>query len=482
MNEPQMRVRFVRWLFCFCIFATGSAVAQQRPPNVVLLVADDLGYGELGCQGNSEIPTPHIDSIAAEGIRFTQGYVTAPFCSASRAGFLTGRYQARFGYDFNPIGARNEEPGAGLPATEKTIAQLLHDVGYATALIGKWHLGGTAAYHPLRRGFDEFFGFTHEGHYFVPPPYDGATTMLRRRSLPGGSRGRWQSSDGTLVLSTHMGYDEPAYDANNPIVRNSQPVVENEYLTDALTREAVRFIRRNQARPFFLYLAYNAVHSPLQAQTRYMDRFRRIDDIHRRIFAAMLANLDDSVGTVLEELEGARLLENTLVVFFSDNGGPTRELTSSNRPLRGEKGNLYEGGIRVPMLCQWTGRLPAGFVYDRPVTSLDMSATAVTAGGGKPAEDQPLDGVDLLPFLEGTVQNRPHERMFWRVGRRAALRLGDWKAVRNTRSEAGPWELYNVSQDISEASDLARDRPAKLEELRAAWESINAEMAEPIRW
>ncbi|MFT4558418.1 MAG: arylsulfatase A-like enzyme, partial [Planctomycetaceae bacterium] len=227
----------------------------SRRPNIVLLFADDLGYGELGCQGNAEIPTPNIDSIAADGIRFTSGYVTAPFCSASRAGLLTGRYQTRFGYEFNPIGADNEDPNAGLPPSQKTIANHLHDAGYTTGLIGKWHLGGTAKYHPYRRGFDEFFGFMHEGHYFVPPPYDGVTTMLRRRALPTRESGRWTSRDGRMVLSTHMGYDEPAYDANNPILRGSQPVVEHEYLTNALTREAVDFIDRNHDRPFFLYLS-----------------------------------------------------------------------------------------------------------------------------------------------------------------------------------------------------------------------------------
>ena len=242
--------------------SSDNASPAQRP-NIVVLFADDLGYGELGCQGNPEIPTPHIDSIAGEGVRFTAGYVTGPNCSPSRAGLLTGRTPTRFGYEFNPTGARNEEPGFGLPPEEVTIAEALHDAGYTTGLIGKWHQGGAAKYHPFRHGFDEFFGFTHEGHYFVPPPYKGVTTMLRRKTLPDGGKGRWIGKKG-LIYSTHMGYDEPDYDANNPIVRGGQPVVENEYLTDALTREAVDFIDRHDDKPFFLLLAYNAVHSPLQ--------------------------------------------------------------------------------------------------------------------------------------------------------------------------------------------------------------------------
>ena len=198
---------FASVAFAWTLMTCAFAAALDRQPNIVLLVADDLGYGELGCQGNQQIPTPNIDAIAEQGVRFTNGYVTAAFCAASRAGLLTGRYQTRFGFEFNPIGASNEDPKAGLPVSEPTLADALHDVGYTTALIGKWHLGGTAHYHPQRRGFDEFFGFLHEGHYFVQPPYSGVSTMLRRKALPGNATGRWVSSDERLVYSTHMGYD-----------------------------------------------------------------------------------------------------------------------------------------------------------------------------------------------------------------------------------------------------------------------------------
>ena len=220
---------------------------------------------------------------------FTDGYVTAPYCSASRAGLLSGRYQTRFGYEFNPTGHYNHEPLAGLPSAEKTLAALLRDVGYTTALIGKWHLGAQPRNFPLHRGFDEFFGFLHEGHYYAPPPYRGMTTMLRRKALPDGGKGRWMSAAGDLIYSTHMGYVEPDYDANNPIYRGGQPIEETEYLTDALTREAVDFIDRQQDKPFFLYLAYNAVHSPLQAPAETMQKFEKIEDVQRRIFAGMLS-------------------------------------------------------------------------------------------------------------------------------------------------------------------------------------------------
>jgi len=454
--------------------------AADRQPNIIILFADDLGYGELGCQGNPEIPTPHIDSIAAHGVRFTAGYVAGPNCSPSRAGLLTGRTPTRFGYEFNPTGARNEEPGFGLPPEEVTIAEALHDAGYTTGLIGKWHQGGSAKYHPFRHGFDEFFGFTHEGHYFVPPPYKGVTTMLRRRTLPGGGKGRWIGKKG-LIYSTHMGYDEPDYDASNPIVRGGQPVVETEYLTDALTREAVDFIDRHDDKPFLLYLAYNAVHSPLQGADAYMKKFSHIKDIQRRIFAAMLANMDDSVGAVLEQLRKSGLEENTLVFFLSDNGGPTRELTSSNRPLRGEKGQMYEGAIRVPFMVQWKGRLAPGNVYDKPVSSMDIFATASVVAGAELPEQ--VEGVNLLPYLSGKDRSRPHQTLFWRQGGKTALRHGDWKLVRmgrKIRPKSAQWELYDLLKDRSEEKNLASSKPELLTELVEIWEQMNAEMSTPL--
>jgi len=458
--------------------AQPSATAE-RPPSVVVIFVDDLGYGELGCQGNREIPTENIDSLAAAGVRFTDGYVTASYCSPSRAGLLTGRYQTRFGYELNPVGAHNQDPRAGLPGSEVTLAAHLRDAGYATALIGKWHLGGTAAYHPLRRGFDEFFGFLHEGHFYVPPPYHGVTTMLRRKALPGGGRGR--AVDGRLIHTTHMGHNEPPYDAGNPILRGGQPVVEPAYLTDALTREAVDFIGRHRRRPFFLYLAYNAVHSPLQAADAYMERFAHIEDVHRRIFAAMLANLDDGVGRVLEKLRDEKIEEKTLVFFISDNGGPTRELTSSNAPLRGGKGEVYEGGIRVPFLVQWKGRIPGGRLYRHPVISLDVYATAASVADAPVPTGRPIDGVDLLPYLTGRRDDRPHETLFWRMGPRTALRTGDWKLVRNAKPGGdSPWELYDLAADITESNDLAPRQPEKLRELVRIWRQLNGEMIEPI--
>ena len=456
-----------------CTFAFGATAPR---PNVVFIVADDLGYGELGCYGGRDIPTPQLDALAAGGVRFTNGYVTAPFCAASRAALLTGRYQTRFGFEFNPIGAKNAAPGIGLPVAEKTVADHLRDTGYATALVGKWHLWGTAEFHPQRRGFDEFFGFLHEGHTYVPAPWHGVTTWLRRRALPDAGRGRWTSPDGRIVWSTHLNTNEPDYDADNPILRNSQPADERGNLTDAFTREACDFIGRHRAQPFFLYLAYNAVHSPMQGADAYLQRFAHIEDIHRRIFAAMLAQLDDSVGQVLARLRETGVADRTLIVFLSDNGGPTKELTSSNAPLRGGKGELREGGIRVPFIASWSGRIPAGRVVDDPVGAMDATAAALEVAGVQRGKFK-LDGVSLLPLLTTQTKPDPGRALFWRVGKKNALRRGDWKLIR----EGAAWQLYDLTRDIGETNDLAAQEPARVKQLASLWDEWNAQQIEP-RW
>jgi arylsulfatase B len=275
-----------------------------------------------------------------------------------------------------------------------------------------------------------------------------------------------------------MGSLEPDYDADNPLLRGSQPVNETANLTDVFTREAVDFIQRHASQPFFLYLAYNAVHSPLQADDRYLERFRAIPDLHRRIFAAMLAQLDDGVGRVLAALREARLEENTLVVFLADNGGATRELTSSNAPLRGEKGQFFEGGLRVPFVVRWPARLPAGKVVDTPVISLDLTATALAAGNARVTADL-LDGRDLLPLV--TRGETPERTFYWRAGPRRALRDGDWKIVRHgAGAQAGPWQLFNLAADVSERTDLAAQQPERVAELVARWEKWSAAQAAPL--
>ena len=422
-----------------------------RRPNVLLIFVDDLGYGELGCQGNPQIPTPHIDALAERGIRLTSGYVSAPYCSPSRAGLLTGRYQTRFGHERNFIGRQNLDPAIGLPTSERTLGDALRDAGYATGLVGKWHLGGAPKYHPQARGFDEFFGFLHEGHFYVPPPYEGVVSHLREK--------------------------EPPYDANNPVLRGHKEVRETEYLTDALTREALAFIDRHRDEPFFLYLSYNAIHSPMQARREDVKRFSHIKDPHRHVFAGMLASLDDGVGRVMDRLRTLGLERDTLVFFISDNGGPTAELTSSNAPLRGGKGQLWEGGIRIPFIIHWPGHLPEGVTDDRPVIALDAYPTALAAAGVAPERDRTIDGVNLLPYLAGDHDGLPHETLFWRYRDRVALRRGNWKLIRQDR----PFRLFDLSRDIGESEDLIDKRPDVAAELRRALEAINGQMVRP-RW
>ena len=466
-------------LLALTLAAPRAGEEPPARPNVVLLIADDLGWGECGFQhgpgsrGAGAVPTPHLDALAAAGVRFTQGYVTASYCSPSRAGLLTGRVQTEFGHEANPTGVYNDFEAAGLPASQRTLADAMRARGYATALIGKWHLGGHPAAHPLRRGFDRFYGFLHEGH-----GYGGRSPVafLRRKTLPDGrTSGVWANAAGDLFLNADAPIDEPPYDANNPVLDGGAPVAAHDYLTDALTAEATDFLDAAAGRPFFLCVSYSAVHSPMQAARDDYDAFPHIADPHRRVFAGMLKSLDDSVGELRAELERRGLTETTLVLFLSDNGGPTAELTSTNEPLRGGKGSLYEGGVRVPMLAAWPGVLPAGEDYEEPAWSLDLAATALAAAGG--AVPEAWDGENLLPALAGDAEPPADRNFYWRMEDTTALRSGDLKLVRPRRSET--WELYDLAADPAESRDLAADRPHDLARLVAAWEARDAEMAPP---
>ena len=418
--------------------AAPALPAAAGKPNIVLIVADDLGYGELSCQGAKDISTPNIDLIARSGVRFTNGYVSCPVCSPTRAGLMTGRYQQRFGHEFNPGPEEQAQDEFGLPLTETTIANRLKSLGYATGMVGKWHLGYKPELHPMKRGFDEFFGFLGGAHQYLE-------TSARRTAR---------------------------------IMRGTEIIAEKEYLTDALAREAVAFIDRRKAASFFLYLPFNAVHAPLEAIEKYLDRFASVADLRRRTFLAMQSAMDDAVGRVLSKLRQEKLEENTLIFFISDNGGPTLSTSSGNGPLRGYKGMVLEGGIRVPYMVQWKGRIPAGKISDQPVISLDIHPTAVAAAGGSIPASAKLDGVNLLPHLAAKAAGQPHEALFWRFGPQAAIRKGNWKV--DMLAGAAP-QLFNLAEDIGEAKDLASAQPEKLRELKAAYDAWNAQLAEP-KW
>jgi len=455
-----------------------AITAEQKKPNIIILFADDLGYGELGCQGNHEIPTPHIDSIAKNGVRFTNGYVTAPVCAPSRAGFMSGRHQSRFGWNINVMPHTIPHSEFGIPSSETTIAERMKGAGYRTGLIGKWHLGSRKDFNPIRHGFDYFFGFAHEGRYFVRPPYNGVTTLLRKEPLPKGAKNFQPFSPEGKLIYHDLLRNEPLYDLNNPILRGDNIVEEKRYLTDAFTDEAVQFIDREKDKPFFLFLSYNAVHSPLQGADAYMKRMEHIPDIHRRIFAAMLSNIDDSVGSVLAKLKEDKLEEDTLIFFLSDNGGPTKELTSSNSPLKGFKGQFFEGGIRVPFLAQWKGTIPPGQTFNHPVISLDIYASAAAQAGLKLTSKE-TDGVDLVPFLKEEKPDVPHKQLFWDFKTDGAFREGDWKIVKIRNK----WFLYNLANDISEEKNLSKQEPEKFKDLLHKWTALRETMPvyQPIK-
>jgi arylsulfatase A-like enzyme len=429
--------------------AAHVAGAQTRRPNIVFIVADDMGYGDVGFQGSKDIPTPNIDALARGGVRFTDAYVTGPYCSPTRAGLMTGRYPQRFGHEFN-IGMVPAHADAGLPLSEVTLANRLHNAGYRTAIIGKWHLGSAERFRPRTRGFDEFFGFLAGGH-------------------------------------TYLGQTE-----QNPIYDNDSVAAATSvsYTTDDFTTRAVDFVQRNKDRPFFLYLAYNAVHTPVQAPDKYLSRFANLTG-QRRTYAAMLSAMDDGVGRVMEALRSTGIEENTLVVFFSDNGGPTTVGSvngSSNGPLRGSKRETWEGGIRVPMVLYWKGRVRAGASYSQPVIQLDLHPTALAAAGIATRAEWKLDGVDLFPFVDGRVTTAPHDALYWRLGATMAIRSGDWKLVKMSdtgfftmpdKIDLSGAELYNVRADIGEKNNVAPQERARANALRDEWLRWAKELAAP---
>jgi arylsulfatase A-like enzyme len=441
------------WLglfFTLTLVAQANAQGAPKRPNVVVVLADDVGYSDVGVYGGRDIPTPNLDSLARNGVRCTNAYVSGPYCSPTRAGLLTGRYQQRFGHEFNE-GTGNRDK-FGLPLPEATFADRMRALGYATCAIGKWHLGYAPEFRPTKRGFDEFYGTLANTPFFHPQLVDSRVGPDPRR------------------------VEEATF-----------------YTTDAFADRAVEYITKHKDTPFFLYLPFNACHVPSQATAKYLDRFKAIEAKERQAYAAMLSALDDAVGRILEALRQQRLEENTLIFFLSDNGGPMTKMGpngSNNRPLKGQKGDTWEGGIRVPFVVQWKGRLPAGKVYDPPVIQLDLLATAVAAAGGAVAADWKLDGVNLLPYLEGKAGGQPHPTLYWRFGPQWAIRQGDWKLVQGYdyaaanqgpvyQTQVTPPQLFHLADDLGETKDLAAQHPDRVKALQAAWQAWNKELAQP---
>jgi arylsulfatase A-like enzyme len=406
-----------------------------RPPNVVLIVADDLGYADVGFHGCKDIPTPHLDALAKAGVVCTNGYVTCPVCAPTRAGLLTGRYQQRLGFEDNAWSAK-----VGLSPAATTVSDALKSAGYSTFAVGKWHLGQLPQFRPLVRGFTDHYGFLGGGRSFLP----------------------LKESQGVAFV--------PKDPDQVDLWRNGTRVADPAYVTDAFGAEAAAYVARHKADPFFIYLAFNAPHVPLQATDKYLRRFPGLTGA-RRTYAAMVSAVDDAVGRVCDALRAEGLERDTLIFFLSDNGGHPPANAARNDPLRGQKGTVYEGGIRVPFVVKWTGRLPAGVTYADPVVCLDVAATALAAAGVKPPKDGPLDGVDLVPHLRGEAATPPHETLYWRFIDHRAVRHGRWKL---TGPAGGPEGLFDLSADVSESRDVSAANPdvvRRLRELYAGWEA-----------
>ncbi len=419
---------------------------KKEKPNVIVILTDDQGYGDVGFNGCTDIPTPNIDRIAKNGVVFRNAYVSYSVCAPSRAGLITGRYQDRFGYSRNPL-YKPFDPQIGVSLNEQMLPDLLQKSGYKTMAIGKWHLGAHEQFRPWNRGFNEFFGFLGGGHRYFPEDY----TNLHQDSAK-----------------------DEAQSYRTKIIFNKKVVEESEYLTDAFSREAVSFIDRNKQQPFFLYLAYNAPHAPLQASQKYLDRFTQIKDPRRKTYAAMVSAVDDGVGAVLDKLQQLNLTENTIVIFLSDNGGPEKDNASDNGALRGGKGSLFEGGIRVPFAIQWPRQISAGIEYQQPIISLDIFATVAANVEGSAKPKNALDGVDLLPYLKGIKKDSPHAFLFWRQYDQKNYAVIHQSGFKEMILKDSNVSMYNLKMEIGEQTNVAEKNNSLLQQMeqqRKKWEA-----------
>lgn len=417
-----------------CINKSGQSDSRvpERPPNIIILLVDDAGYADFGFMGSKDLETPNIDKLADRGVVFTDAHVSATVCAPSRAGLITGRYQQRFGHECNipPY-------GLGMDTTEVTLAYVLKDAGYATAIFGKWHLGLSPPYHPCNRGFDEFFGFLGGSRSYFP--YEDTMKVVKERLL----LHNWERA----------GFDG--------------------YLTDVLGEKAIKFIDENKKQPFFIFLSFNAVHTPMHAKKEHLEKYK---DHPRRELAAMTWSLDENIGKVIDKLEQEGLMNNTLIFFLSDNGGATNN-QSSCAPLKGWKGNKFEGGHRVPFFSVWPEQIPGGGKIDGIISSLDIFTTSVNAAGIEEHEGKRPDGINLLPYLTGDLVGDPHARLYWRKDKMAAAREGNYKLI---RLDGYGSRMYNLENDLGETIDLHENQSEKFNELKNGLSSWESGLIEPL--
>jgi arylsulfatase A-like enzyme len=463
--------------------STPTAAPADRPPNIIVILADDLGFNDIslnGGLGNGTVRTPNIDGLAQTGAVLATGYAGNATCSPSRAALMTGRYPTRFGFEFTAVpvqlaqliptlAPRDDGPRPvfrkdrvaetppyeqmGVPTTEITLAELLRGRGYHTLHLGKWHLGETDGMRPEDQGFDESLGFMVGAQMFLPA--NDPNVVNSRQDFDPIDKFLWAN----LPYSVQYNGGERFHP--------------DAYMTDYLTDEALAGIRANRNRPFFMYLAYNAPHTPLQALKSDYDALSHITNHRERVYAAMIVALDRGVGRIMAELKAQGLDENTLVVFTSDNGGANYlGLPQINKPFRGWKLTFFEGGIRVPYMMHWPSRIPAGARLAAPVSHFDIYATAAAAAGAALPTDRRMDGVDLTPFLSGQAPGRPHQSLFWRSGGYRVVRSGDWKLQVLDRPSR-TW-LFDLATDPTEQRDLSARRPDVVAALKAELEAHNA--------
>ena len=470
-----------------------AIVAASSKPNIIVILADDLGYADISAYKINRFQTPNIDRIGMQGVRFTDSYATAPVCGPSRAGLMTGRYQDRFGFEYNNGGAQRDlAQGLGLAIGEVTIAQLLKDAGYHTGMIGKWHLGSQQQFYPMNRGFDDFVGFLPGETSYIDPKQPGVHASF-------GPIGDDALSSEALsnVSDVDLGFKSDKIagtfsrgplgqvieGADHHVIHN-----EDEYLTDYFGDRAADYIQRNSksGKPYFLYLAFNAVHAPHMVTAKYYDRFPQIKDHQMRVYAAMVASLDDQVGRVLDAVDASGQAKKTIIYFASDNGCAAYfPGLCSCTPLRGGKLSHYEGGVRVPLMMRWPGHIKSGTVYRNVVSLLDILPTSVDAAGGRLPADRIYDGVNLMPYLDGNKTGSPHDMLAWRRLPLFSIRQGDWKLWESVDDKTGKYGdyklLFNLKDDLNETTNLADKDPQKVKELESLVHQWAKAMTDP-KW
>jgi len=460
----------------------------ERKPNIIILLADDLGKYDISLYGGKTTPTPQIDSLAASGVTFTDGYVSAPICSPSRAGLLTGRYQERFGHEYQPgdrypknnleyygfkylintdgwrLNPKINYPNAasiatqGLPQSEITFADLAKKEGYSTAIIGKWHLGHNKGFFPLDRGFDYHYGFYQAFSLYVPEDDNPDIINHHHKDF----------TDKTIWGNGRVGIGQ--------IRRDTTIIQEKAYLTEKFAEEAEAFIDKNKTKPFLLYVPFNAPHTPFQVRKKYYDRFPNIKDENKRVYFAMISALDDAIGRIREKVKKEGLEENTIIIFASDNGGADYTFATTNAPLKGGKFSHFEGGINVPFALSWKGKIKPHTIYKTPVSTLDIFSTiAAVTHSGLP-KDRIYDGVNLIDVVNNNKE--AHKTLYWRSGDAKAIRSGDWKLIISGKTHE-EW-LYNLANDKSETTDLALKNPAKVKELKTALQTWEKGLVQPL--